>query len=309
MDPTRKYVLSKHAYFRALNDTDVAAILVNGTSIVIAAKDLPLVMAFSLARTPSEALAVTGANEADFTRLLTPLVTRGLIEAASTFTEPNESWLSVLRPALPWADISAALKTSRCVILRDAFEKSFADAIHAELQAIDPWPMSEDLAQKHFSSFHHNIYNPLQLPAQTQRARQMFGSEKTKALIGDASGSNCAGPLQFSASCYFPGDYSLPHKDALGARSVAFVWHLAKDWDPSWGGAFYWVPTATYVPASYNTFIVFNVSEKSQHFVTQVNARAQGKRLALNGWWLSDDKHPLTPAEDAPLSDAAVIFL
>jgi Rps23 Pro-64 3,4-dihydroxylase Tpa1-like proline 4-hydroxylase len=31
--------------------------------------------------------------------------------------------------------------------------------------------------------------------------------------------------------------------------------------------------------------LLFNVDEHSKHFVTQVAPHAQGKRLAVSGWW------------------------
>ena len=92
----------------------------------------------------------------------------------------------------------------------------------------------------------------------------------------------------FSASWYQSGDHSLPHTDktsnAAGEnRQVAFVWHLAKEWRPEWGGALFWCPRSAYVPPQFNSLILFNVGDDSAHFVTTVSPDAQGKRLAING--------------------------
>jgi Rps23 Pro-64 3,4-dihydroxylase Tpa1-like proline 4-hydroxylase len=76
-------------------------------------------------------------------------------------------------------------------------------------------------------------------------------------------------------------------------RQLAFVWHLAKDWRSEWGGAFYWVPKASYLPPAFNTLYLFNVGPDSTHFVTQVSPYAQGKRLVINGWWTG-----ITPTGD-----------
>jgi Rps23 Pro-64 3,4-dihydroxylase Tpa1-like proline 4-hydroxylase len=94
----------------------------------------------------------------------------------------------------------------------------------------------------------------------------------------------------FSASWYLPGDHSLPHPDAVpsGAeanRQVAFVWHLAKDWRSEWGGALYCCTRGVYLPPVFNTLVLFNVGPETEPFVTQVSPYAQGKRLAINGWW------------------------
>ena len=64
------------------------------------------------------------------------------------------------------------------------------------------------------------------------------------------------------------------------------MWHLAKDWRSEWGGALYWCPKTAYLPPVFNTLLLFNVGlGTSHHFVTQVSPYAQGKRLAINGWW------------------------
>jgi Rps23 Pro-64 3,4-dihydroxylase Tpa1-like proline 4-hydroxylase len=89
---------------------------------------------------------------------------------------------------------------------------------------------------------------------------------------------------------YLPGDHSLPHNDVAASgdsfnRQVAYVWHLAKDWQSDWGGALYWCSKGCYLPPAFNTLYLFNVGPESNHFVTRVSPYAQGKRLAINGWW------------------------
>lgn len=74
----------------------------------------------------------------------------------------------------------------------------------------------------------------------------------------------------------------------IGQRTVAYIWHLSKDWKPEWGGGLYWAQdphaVATY-PASFNTLVLFSVSTKSSHFVTTVSPHATSQRLTFNGWW------------------------
>jgi Rps23 Pro-64 3,4-dihydroxylase Tpa1-like proline 4-hydroxylase len=63
------------------------------------------------------------------------------------------------------------------------------------------------------------------------------------------------------------------------------VWHLTRDWNPSWGGDFYWIPSRASLPPSFNTLLLFVVTNQSDHFVTTVSPYASGQRLAINGWW------------------------
>jgi Rps23 Pro-64 3,4-dihydroxylase Tpa1-like proline 4-hydroxylase len=108
----------------------------------------------------------------------------------------------------------------------------------------------------------------------------------------------------FSASWYLPGDHSLPHTDAVThadgeQRQVAFVWHLARGWRSEWGGALFWCPGNVYLAPTFNTLVLFTVGPNSYHFVSQVSPYAQGKRLAINGWWTGRTAVPVGP-EQAP---------
>ena len=76
----------------------------------------------------------------------------------------------------------------------------------------------------------------------------------------------------------------------MGQRTVAYVWHLSKGWQPEWGGGLYWADNAQnqrIYPASFNTLVLFLVTPSSSHFVTPVSRHAAGQRLAFNGWWQS----------------------
>jgi Rps23 Pro-64 3,4-dihydroxylase Tpa1-like proline 4-hydroxylase len=126
-----------------------------------------------------------------------------------------------------------------------------------------------------------------------------------------------------------PGDYIMPHTDLYRHenvfRRVAFVIHLSKDWDVSYGGDFVWCNPHAVVPPrcisivaltsrlpdpsprSYNTMVLFPVSPHSCHWVRcKSAARATSltharykvspvfkgtpptlKRLAVSGWWMS----------------------
>ena len=101
---------------------------------------------------------------------------------------------------------------------------------------------------------------------------------------------DCSGETVGAPSWYKEGDHSLPHTDWVGQRTVAYVWHLSKNWKPEWGGGLYWTQhdhaVATY-PASFNTLVLFSVTTRSAHFVTTVSPQHKGKRLTFNGWWQS----------------------
>ena len=135
----------------------------------------------------------------------------------------------------------------------------------------------------------------------------MFNNRKSKQFMSELTGRDCEseGNNPGSASHYMVGDHSLPHTDYQDEQTVAYVWHLTKDWDPTWGGAFCWCPAHSrnpFIHPSFNTLILHTLSPSSSHFVTAVNdwKPPHAKRLAFNGWYESDWMPNL---EDEPVED------
>jgi hypothetical protein len=196
---------------------------------------------------------------------------------------------SIREPASAMKEASARLAAGGLVAIRDAFEPAFAERMYHSLDACTTWRVYEKY-EEHFHYHHHNLYQVNEYPPELAWCANVFASAATKAWATWLSGRPCVGPADFSASWYLPGDHSLPHTDAVARgtdnnRQVAFVWHLAKGWRSEWGGALFWCPKALYLPPVFNTLLLFNVGPETSHFVTQVSPYAQGKRLAINGWW------------------------
>jgi thiol-disulfide isomerase/thioredoxin len=190
---------------------------------------------------------------------------------------------SALKDAIP------RLAAGELIVIRNAFEPDFAERMYRSLDRCTTWRVFEGY-EEDFSYHHHNLYHPEEYPADLAWCSKIFDSSRTKEWVTRLSGRSCPGPAQFSASWYVPGDHSLPHNDIAKSddnlnRQVAYVWHLAKDWRSEWGGALYWCAKAYYLPPVFNTLLLFNVGPGSNHFVTHVSTYAQGKRLAINGWW------------------------
>jgi hypothetical protein len=108
---------------------------------------------------------------------------------------------------------------------------------------------------------------------------------------------------------YKPADYASPHTDFMQMRSTAFLWNLSKDWDPSWGGAFYWSPAGNmedgfHYPA-FNTLLLFLPTPSSVHMVTPVTKNAKGKRLVLGGTFMAGGGKDALTVQD-PIEDINV---
>lgn len=211
--------------------------------------------------------------------------------------EADASLLSIetyLRPSLrgpgsALTDVGPRLAAGGLVAIRDAFEPDFAERMYRSLDRCTTWRVYENY-EDDFHYHHHNLFHSDEYPADLAWCSKVFDSSSTKAWVTRLSGRSCPGPAEVYASWYLPGDHSLPHNDVADSganfnRQVAFVWHLAKDWRSEWGGALFWCPKASYLPPVFNTLWLFNVGPESTHFVTHVSPYAQGKRLAINGWW------------------------
>jgi hypothetical protein len=67
------------------------------------------------------------------------------------------------------------------------------------------------------------------------------------------------------------GDYSAVHNDKAKNRRVAYILHLTKDWDSSWGGALVWCRPFLPIVPSFNSLTIFSVSSRTHHFVQPVS--------------------------------------
>lgn len=159
--------------------------------------------------------------------------------------------------------------------------------MHADLLQNSIWKLEEQCNDDGFNYHHHNVYNHADDSYFVKAARDMLNHPASKIFMHNLTQRDCHGQTFASPSYYMPRDHSLPHTDFKNARTVAFVWHLSKNWIPEWGGALYWHPDRRFLHASYNTLSLFSVSPKSFHFVTSVSPYATERRLTFNGWWSS----------------------
>lgn len=228
-----------------------------------------------------------------FTAIVRELAKQGLLEQQQTGSEPSEransSLLTYLNAAYcgeeTWSAVKQQLAAGQCVVLENAFKVDFAERMFKCLDEFDDWKPYEDYSMPDFHFHHHNVYEKGAFPSDLVEGDRIFSSRETKAFVARLSGRDCEGDVTFSGSLYLPGDCSLPHTDCSDTRNVAFVWHLTKEWRREWGGALYWCSSCASIPPSFNTLVLFNVSEVSAHFVAPVNPMARAKRLAINGWW------------------------
>jgi Rps23 Pro-64 3,4-dihydroxylase Tpa1-like proline 4-hydroxylase len=217
----------------------------------------------------------------------------------------ESSILEYLNPTLlkddeTLANVRKSLLDGQLVVIRDAFIPEFAEYVWKQVDMEDlNWVPTPPVSTTHLVpgnvSHKHRLANKKDYPTELLDVLDMFRHPMTTSFMETISGRTCSGPMSLVAtSLYKPGDYSSPHSDFKGTRSVSFLWNLSKDWDPSWGGAFYWGASKTvdngYHYPTFNTLLLFLPTPSSVHAVTPVTGNAKGKRLVLGGWYNTGDE-------------------
>ena len=139
-------------------------------------------------------------------------------------------------------EIGEKLRNGQLVVIRNAFREELAEAMHEDLDTTDNWSHHVTASNDGFHYSHHNVYKYDDYSAFMNATVAMIENRASQEFMTNLSGRNCYGDSKKSFSVgapsyYMPGDHSLPHTDFVDHRSVAFVWHLSKDWEPAWGGA------------------------------------------------------------------------
>lgn len=276
--------------------SDGVRVSVDGRIFSLSRDDGVMLMQFADGRTMADVYeqAGTGRSKAAFISVVLQWVAAGILcplgkVATAAPHKPIPTILEYLNPKI-FGDasitkgISVHLRADRLVHVRNAMREDVATRVYEALRTCENWKPQE-VHQSFFHYKHHNLYAAKDFPDDVAECCAVLDNRATKDLLSQLSGDDCLGPIQFGASQYLPGDYSLPHSDSNRNRSVAFVWHLTESWNPRWGGSLVWCQTGTSILPGFNCLTLFKVSTRSVHFVAPVAALAQGRRLAVNGWW------------------------
>jgi len=304
--------MSPRASFRVITP-EVVETVVDGQLGAIPMDLYRVVLEFASAGSVEEAFQRidSDADLDDLQAVVAQLTRSGLLRVESAVSDPADDLRRVLDPQT-FSDpellrrIGREIRDGRAVVIPEAFERSVAARIFAALDGCAKWVPYENYSHAFFHYHHHNIYDPLRFGAELSECERILGSTSSKQLMSELTGLDCRGPLRMGAGMYLAGDHSLPHTDATGWRSLAYVWYLSPEWRPEWGGHFVWCPTGAMMSPTFNTLVLFRVTQSSLHFVSNVSPHARGKRLTINGWWQAQsekttDWGPASPAEAWPV--------
>ena len=99
------------------------------------------------------------------------------------------------------------------------------------------------------------------------------------------------------ATWYRPGHFLRAHtdEDSVRGRAAAYVMNLSPEWDRDWGGLLQFFDASDNVEQafkpSFNTLNMFTVPQL--HSVSMVSTYVTAQRLAVTGWFRTDDPPPL----------------
>ena len=161
----------------------------------------------------------------------------GTTTSKFTFPTTEDSITSFLNPNLfqdpeTIHNIQLQLRSGKPVIIQNAFLPEYAEAMYQDLLSAEDAFELHDYSHEDddFSCHHYNIYDLQKYTRLMNATLELFNSTATKKFASELSGRRCGGDTWPAASWYKPGSHSLPHSDWADQRTVAYVWHLTKDW-------------------------------------------------------------------------------
>jgi Rps23 Pro-64 3,4-dihydroxylase Tpa1-like proline 4-hydroxylase len=138
-----------------------------------------------------------------------------------------------------------------------------------------------------------------------EELRQVMDSAAVKAWVADVSRSSVNGKTMTGVTYYRGGDFTGVHTDVGTGpinglkRRVAFVLHLAKEWQPTFGGDLVFMHPPSFVHPSFNEVTLFPLTKDAWHFVSPVapSIDPRFKRITFGGWWMSSNASEATEME------------
>jgi len=204
--------------------------------------------------------------------------------------------------------IQQVLASDGLVIIRNAFQKDFADFVWSTMNnKTCQWDAAQVQNPTGFRS--DKSWDPDCGPNahSFNQSKSIFQHPDTKKFVGELVQRNTDGEAIARGSKFKINDYTGPHNDSLDYRVLTFLWYLCKDWNPEWGGALVYgsaLPEKAYVHASYNTMALFSVGLYSSHLVTTISPHSAGnQRMAIGGWYTSSIESITAKTIDDPLED------
>jgi Rps23 Pro-64 3,4-dihydroxylase Tpa1-like proline 4-hydroxylase len=295
------YVLNSRI-ISSISSSDSVAVFGLGAPFELPLACFQVLMAFAEPKTGAHAFETldVDVDAGEFDRILGDFVERGLL----TLHRPEDDGcgLQQLLASGTFGDaavmerVAGCMRDGRAVVVPDALPADLAEEVYRDLSLSSEWTLKE--GGHDFYHFRNSTISYLEdRSSALAECSRLFKSKQTRRFISELSGQDCSGTASAAAAWYRPGEYALPHDDSAAdkARSVAYIWYLAKDWRREWGGSLFWCSTGQYISPQFNMLVMFNVTPSSVHWICPVSPAATAKRLTINGFWHRSERAAPSP--------------
>ncbi len=118
-----------------------------------------------------------------------------------------------------------------------------------------------------------------------------------RSYFEEVSGIDLGPTPLVNAYSYRVGDFLSLHTDDVKDKRLSFVFYLSPQWEPDFGGTLHLIdPDGNVLEVSpeHNSLVIFDVTAKTEHFISPVEASAGDKaRLTVSGWFLTPHSNDL----------------
>jgi Rps23 Pro-64 3,4-dihydroxylase Tpa1-like proline 4-hydroxylase len=112
-----------------------------------------------------------------------------------------------------------------------------------------------------------------------------------RSFFEEISGLRFGPTPLINAYSYRAGDFLSSHTDDVKSKRLSFVLYLSADWESRFGGLLHLIDRngdRIEIEPDYNSLVVFDVTARTEHFVSPVEPCAGEKaRLTISGWFLT----------------------
>jgi len=205
---------------------------------------------------------------------------------------------------LSHSDVVREQLKSPVLVVPNALDVREAEALYQALDSATSWSKQDirtwqeqgyDLADFEYKRKHIDLESDF-APPELKGLNQYMNKPETRQWFTNVCGRSCDRFIA-SATLFGCGDHISEHNDEytyeeLGkpryTRALTFNYYLSKMWESDWGGNLIWKDPYQCIVPSFNTLVLFRVTENSNHWVEPVKENALEKRLSITGWFLTE---------------------
>lgn len=158
----------------------------------------------------------------------------------------------------------------------------------------DAWFEAEEHNRFYRWSDYAGVFNEFRLSSNLllfQNFLSAFRSNSFKVFFQEISGLKFGSTPLINAYSYRAGDFLSSHTDDVKSKRLSFVLYFSAHWERRFGGVLHLFDRngdLMVIEPDYNSLVIFDVTAKTEHFVSPVEPCAGDRaRLTISGWFLT----------------------